>query len=145
MADLEAYLCPKPEDLFGGAVWGEERLWRSGYYQNVIGRVFHAASGLWPNDVAALDAAVPTAPPSPTSNAEDTERLLARFDIEGRCVSEARGPSLYVGDCTLKAWFTNCPVHPKSSRIAGGATRKIVEGGWTQTSVRDVATPFSRE
>ena len=80
---------------------------------------------------------LPTAPPSPTSNAEDTERPLARFDIEGRCVSEERGPSLCVGDCTLKAWFAKCRVHPQSLRIAGGATRKTMwtEGGHQQVCV----------
>ena len=96
-------------------------------------RVFGAACGRTPNEVAALDAAVPTAPPSPTSNAEDTERPLARFDIVGRWVSEARGPSLYVGDCTLKAWFAEW----RGGNQAGGATRKTrwTEGGHQQVCV----------
>ena len=143
----EAYLCPKPESEFGEILSGgkavqQERIQHSGYYQNVIMRVFGAACGRTPNEVAALvDAAVPTAPPSPTSNAEDTERPLARFDIEGRCVSEARGQSLCVGDCTLKAWFAKW----REGNQAGGATRKNnVDGGWTPTCLHDVATRFSR-
>ena len=138
MADLEAHLCPKRESEFGEILSGgkavqQERLWRSGYYQNVIMRVFCAACGRTPNEVAALDAAVPTAPPSPTSNAEDTERPLARVDIEGRCVPEARGPSLYVGDCTFNAWFADW----REGNQAGGATRQTswTEGGHLQVCV----------
>ena len=143
----EAYLCPKLESEFGEILSGgkavqQEQVLCTAYYQNVIKRVFGAACGRTPNEVAALYAAVPTTPPSPTSNEEDTERPLARFDIVGRWVSEARGPSLYLGDCTLKAWFAEW----RGGNQAGGATRKnMVEGGWTPTGVRDVATPFSRE
>ena len=132
----EAYLCPYlercskfEEILSGGEAVQQEHVFCSAYCQNVIKRVFGAASGRTPDKVAALDAAVPTAPPSPTSNEEDTERPLAGFDIEGRCVSEARGQSLYVGDCTLKAWFAERRLKGKQ---AGGATQRIINDRGTQ-------------
>ena len=48
-------------------------------------------------------------------------------------MSEARGPSLYVGDCTLKAWFAEW----RGGNQAGGATRKTwwTEGGHQQVCV----------
>ena len=132
----EAYLCPYLEKcskfeeiLSGGEAVQQEHVFCSAYCQNVIKRVFGAASGRTPDKVAALDAAVPTAPPSPTSNEEDTERPLAGFDIEGRCAPEARGPSLYVGDCTLKAWFAERRLKGKQ---AGGATQRIINDRGTQ-------------
>ena len=132
----EAYLCrylgvcPKFEEILsGGKAVQQEHVFCSAYCQNVIKRVFGAASGRTPDKVAALDAAVPTAPPSPTSNEEDTERPLAGFDIEGRCAPEARGPSLYVGDCTLKAWFAERRLKGKQ---AGGATQRIINDRGTQ-------------
>ena len=132
----EAYLCPYlgvcpkfEEILSGGKAVQQEHVFCSAYCQNVKKRVFGAASGRTPDKVAALDAAVPTAPPSPTSNEEDTERPLAGFDIEGRCAPEARGPSLYVGDCTLKAWFAERRLKGKQ---AGGATQRIINDRGTQ-------------
>ena len=132
----EAYLCPYlgvcpkfAEILSGGKAVQQEHVFCSAYCQNVIKRVFGAASGRTPDKVAALPPTLydflawPTAPPSPTSSEEDTERPLAGFDIEGRCAPEARGPSLYVGDCTLKAWFAERRLKGKQ---AGGATQRII-------------------
>ena len=74
-------------------------------------------------------------PDAPPQGEGGTERPLAGcpFLQNRKDVSEARGPSLYVGDCTLKAWFAEW----RKGNQAGGATQRTLwtEGGHQQVCV----------
>ena len=82
-----------------------------------------------------LPAPATSKPDAPPQGEGGTERPLARcpFPQRRKEVSEARGPSLYVGDCTLKAWFAGW----REGNQAGGATRQTwwTEGGHQQVCV----------